>query len=159
MDNSGDKKENNSFSVPSYFWEDSLHFWRARQLSLLLHLASASAVKGQVTLQTLGIFYSQLHWLSLLHFLYWDFFTSAYLSFFGQSIVCSSDCWARWPGQLSMPASHGFCHWWTSLSHRLSLFALSASLVLWLEFPLSWWPKQFSPIWHSSGLPHTQIGK
>lgn len=85
--------------------EDSLPFWRASQLSLPLHSTSASAVKGQVTLQTLGAFHPQLCWLSLLLFPYWAFFIPSHLSLLGQSTVVSSDCWAGRPGELSMPAS------------------------------------------------------
>lgn len=107
-----------------------------------------SAVNGQVTLQTLWVFYLPLHWLSLLHFSYWDFSTSSQFSLFGQNITVSSDCWARWPGQLFMPASCNFCHWWTLLPHPSSVFTSPVSLILWLEFSLSQWPVWFFPIWY-----------
>lgn len=140
--------------------EGSLHFWRASQLSLPLHSVRTSAVNGQVTLQTLWVFYFPLHWLSLLHFSYWDFSTSSQFSLFGQNITVSSDCWARWPGQLFMPASCNFCHWWTSLPHPSSVFTSPVSLIFWLEFSLSQWLVWFFPIWYSVfSFLQTEIGK
>lgn len=146
MDNIGDKKENNSFSVPSYFWGRQPSLLKGQPVISATALSRISAVKFRWHYKPCEFF--TLNFTdSLLHFSYWDFFTCPHCSLFGQSTMVSSGCQARWPGLLFIPSSCNFCHWWTSLPHHSSVITSPASFILWLELPLSQWPVWFFPIW------------
>lgn len=157
MDNSGDKKENNSFSVPSYSWGKQPSLLKCQAVITLLHSAITSAVRGQMTLQTLGVFT-----LNFADFLYFSFHTAISSSHHTYLSLARSQRFpqtAQRDGQLRSPGlppavpitDRPHC------SYHLSLFALWVSLILGVEVSHSQWPTQFHQYGISLAFPRLKL--